>query len=108
MGSQLQFVVMLRNPLDRLKSLYNCCICPRDRDGVPFAPRCRNSSFVSDLRKDMKSLLSDPPEYSDWLWGAHYGQHLEEWFAHFDAKQLYIIPFGSFTRGGGDKVCQDL
>merc|ERR1712232_583097 len=57
---------------------------------------------------DMAALTSDPPVYSDWLWGAHYGQQLNEWLTHFEARQLYAVPFRVFTDGPIDSTCRDL
>lgn len=106
-AGHITFIVMLREPLSRLRSLYNCCICPRGKDGV-FAGRCKNTSFSEDLHKHMGGLEMTPPQYSDWVWGAFYGLQLEEWISVFEARQLYVIPMKAFTRGASYQVCLDL
>eukprot|EP00927_Polykrikos_kofoidii_P006894 TRINITY_DN12808_c0_g2_i2.p1 TRINITY_DN12808_c0_g2~~TRINITY_DN12808_c0_g2_i2.p1 ORF type:complete len:438 (+),score=48.16 TRINITY_DN12808_c0_g2_i2:271-1584(+) len=106
-AKQITFVVMLREPLSRLRSLYDCCICPRGKGGA-LVGRCKNTSFSDDLRKHVAALQSDPPQFSDWIWGAFYGLQIEEWISVFDAAQFYVIPMKIFTSGASHQVCKDL
>lgn len=106
-AKRVTFVVMLREPLARMQSLYYCCICYTD--GVGRLPdECVGTNFEKDLRKDLSLLQQTPPTYSDWIWGGYYGRHLEHWMTKFEASQFYIVPFRVFTEGDGESICRDL
>lgn len=104
---ELTFIVMLREPLARMRSLYHCCVCPRGPHG-PWAKRCQNTTFATDLRRHISLTSQDPPVYSDWMWGSFYGQHLRYWFDHMKARQFYVIPMRAFTKGDTDSICSDV
>lgn len=103
---KLRFVVMLRQPLERMQSLYYCCLCPTDDEDPD--PDCISSSFDQDLQRDLAKLTESPPKYSDWVWGSFYARHIERWLTHFKGSQFYTIPFRHFTDNDGDAVCGEL
>jgi len=104
---ELSFIVMLREPLARMRSLYHCCVCPRGPHG-PWAKRCQNTTFATDLRKHIDFTSLSPSVYSDWLWGSFYGKQLQYWFSQMHARQFYMVPMLAFTMGDTDSICYDV
>lgn len=102
-SNRLNFVVMLREPAERMQSHWYCCICP---DGD-----CRRSqygSFSNDLREALVSAQSTPAVYNDWLWYSLYGHHLEEWLTHFDSEQFTFVPYKEYVVGDKDRLCREI
>lgn len=105
-ATTVNFVLMVRSPLERMQSLYYCCLCPPDDEDPD--PSCLQSNFENDLRNDLAKLTESPPTFSDWVWGSFYGRHIERWLEHFGASQFYTIPFREFTESDGSSICIEL
>lgn len=103
---KVTLVAMIRDPLSRMQSAWyaarrcsNHAICTQD---------CRGESFQEDLKTALSNARQSPPLYTEWLWTSMYGRHLEEWLQHFDAQQMYVIPYKQYSKGDADAICRNL
>jgi len=101
-SQNITFAVMLREPLERLQSLWHCCMCP-DKKAEKCGP---NRTFAGDLEKAMGK---HPLVYSDWLWQSSYSRQLKGWLQYFHPSQFVIIPMHEINRENrGESVCREL
>lgn len=100
----LFFVIMLRQPLDRMQSTWYHASQPYSnwvqcRD-------CKANSFREALAGTMERARNHT--YDDWLWASMYARHIEAWLKHFEARQMYIIPMKQYVKGARVHICNDM
>lgn len=83
-ASNLKFIVMLRDPVQRAWSHY----LHRVRDGV------EDLSFSRALQEEGIRLQANPNEWCNYFSEGLYGKQIEQWFSSFDQEQFLILPTG--------------
>lgn len=89
LARKLQFVVALRDPLQRMQSAY---YHSRAGDPAPCIDCQTAATFKEALLGSVVKAERDPPHYDDWLWTSMAGVQLQEWVKHFSADQFLIYP----------------
>lgn len=86
-AKQLQFVVMVREPLSRMHSWWYYC---KKNDGF-------QAHAEDELRRGSGSL-----------WHSTYGQQMKFWTEIYSMNQFYVIPFKLFSGKTSNRICQDI
>mmetsp|Transcript_66629 Transcript_66629/g.206401 ORF Transcript_66629/g.206401 Transcript_66629/m.206401 type:complete len:386 (-) Transcript_66629:91-1248(-) len=90
-AKKLQFMILLREPLDRVQSDYYQSI------PVGSCSSCTvHDNFADSFGFNAQLLQQSPPQVSIWFWRSMYARHLEEWLKHFDAAQFIFTPFRQY------------
>mmetsp|Transcript_61290 Transcript_61290/g.113784 ORF Transcript_61290/g.113784 Transcript_61290/m.113784 type:complete len:409 (+) Transcript_61290:82-1308(+) len=114
---RLSFVVMLREPLSQLQSLWYHALFVWLQTQLPpiellgdlaDLPPQRNATFTSQLEEALD--LVDRGTMPLWLWYAFFGRQLEAYLDHFAAEHFVFIPMYHFLSDGPgrDEVCSTL
>lgn len=86
-AKQLQFVVMIREPLSRMHSWWYYC---HKKEGFHLHAE-------DELRRGSGSL-----------WHSMYGQQMKFWTGMYNMRQFYVIPFKMFSGRTSNRICQDI
>lgn len=82
-----KFVIMLREPLERVQSEYYHTLPLKNCRGCMV-----NNSFVDSFATNVALLQQKPPQVSDWFWKSFYSRQIEEFLRYFDPKQFLFVP----------------
>jgi len=83
---RLNFVVMLREPLSRMRSAWH----HSHQLGLKW-DGAAGPSFSKDLSFSLQEALHG--KYTNWLWRSMYSRHIESFLDHFEPRQFVIVPF---------------
>mmetsp|Transcript_83052 Transcript_83052/g.251786 ORF Transcript_83052/g.251786 Transcript_83052/m.251786 type:complete len:376 (-) Transcript_83052:91-1218(-) len=90
-AKKLHFMILPREPLDRVQSDYYQSI------PVGSCSSCTvHDNFADSFGFNAQLLQQSPPQVSIWFWRSMYARHLEEWLKHFDAAQFIFTPFRQY------------
>jgi len=104
-GSRLAFIVILREPLDRMHSAWYHA---QQIDFLAVCSDCKALSFVEALTATLDRFEQTPRKYDDWLWHSMPSLQLPWWHSEFDARQLYILGTRAYGRSGFGPLCEAL
>uniref|UniRef100_A0A7S2GI93 Sulfotransferase domain-containing protein n=1 Tax=Alexandrium andersonii TaxID=327968 RepID=A0A7S2GI93_9DINO len=89
-----KFMVLLRDPLERLQSEWYHTRKKLNCLGCDLA-----NNFSASLAGNIELMKKTPPEMSDWLWKNYYSRQVESFLEQFDSSHFAFIPDKEYIAG---------
>jgi len=100
-SKKLTFAIMIREPLAQLQSAWYMSL----HSNFVYCRSCKGESFNQTLKTHLKHFSNK--DLTEWLWTVMYARQIEEWLAHFDASQFYVIPMHVLAKGDNKEICRE-